>query len=131
VTSSTAGTSFTITWNSLGTANCTLQRQKPDGTIENAWASGPFGSKIATPAMVGTHRWWIDCFDETGQAVAHSDIYHMVHYLGGRPAGGSLKGRISSGPARDYAKAPIDRPTNDPNLSGGGDPRALAKLTYD
>jgi hypothetical protein len=81
--------------------------------------------------MVGTHRWWIDCFDETDRAVAHSDIYHMVHDLDGMTAGGSLKGRISGGPTRDYAKASIDRPPNDPKLSGGGDPRALAKLPYD
>jgi hypothetical protein len=104
VTSSAAGASFTITWNSLGTSNCTLQRQKPDGTTENAWASDPAGSKIATPAMVGTHRWWIDCFDDTGQAVAHSEIYHAVHPLGGPIAMGSPQGRGSGGQARDYAQ---------------------------
>jgi hypothetical protein len=104
VTSSAAGASFTITWNSLGTSSCTLQRQKPDGTIENAWAGGPSGSKIATPEMAGTHRWWIDCVDATGQAVAHSEIYHAVHPLGGPIAMGSLKGQTGGGPARDYAQ---------------------------
>jgi hypothetical protein len=104
VTSSAAGASFTITWNSLGTSNCTLQWQKPDGTIENAWANGPFGSKIGTPAMAGTHRWWIDCVDQTGQPVAHSELYHAVHPLGDTMALGSPKGRGSSGPARDYAQ---------------------------
>jgi hypothetical protein len=29
----------TITWNSLGASSCTLRREKPDGTVENAWAS--------------------------------------------------------------------------------------------
>jgi len=104
VTSSAAGASFTISWNSLGTSTCTLQRQKPDGMIDKAWASGPGGSKIATPVMVGTHRWWIDCFDATGQAVAHSDIYHAVDHPDAVVANASLKGRIGVGQPRDYAQ---------------------------
>jgi hypothetical protein len=112
VTSSAAGASFTISWNSLGTSDCTLQREKPDGTIENAWASGPSGSKTATPAIAGTHRWWIDCVDQSGQAAAHSEIYHAVHPAGDMTAGGRLKGLGSSGPVRDYAQG-SSRPTEE------------------
>jgi len=110
VTSSAAGSSFTITWNSLGASSCTLQREKPDGTVENAWASGPFGSRIATPAIVGTHRWWIDCFDQTGRAVAHAEIYHAVAHPDDRVASSSVKSRIGGGQARDYAQGSTRAP---------------------
>jgi len=106
VTSNAAGASFTITWNSLGASNCTLQHRKPNGTVEHAWASGPSGSKIATPATVGTHRWWIDCVNEAGQALAHADIYHAVHQPDDRIADSRPKALTNAGPSREHAQGP-------------------------
>src|SRR5262249_46548914 len=48
----------------------------PGGLLTNPWATGTSGTATATPVLIGTHHWWIDCTGPDGSA--HADVYHPV-----------------------------------------------------
>ena len=72
----TSGKPFTISWSSSNASSCTLQQQRPDGSVVTTWASGLSGSKTASITLVGTHHWRIDCTGADG--TVHASIEHTV-----------------------------------------------------
>ncbi len=76
VNTTVSGSPYVVSWTSNNADSCTVTAQRPTDSSPIQYFTGTSGSQTVSPAIVGTHYWWVNC---TGAGGTASDTFtHTV-----------------------------------------------------